>query len=132
MSMFSGGELEKYAARWLWKVLWLVIIVSVVIGACIGFLVRPALAQPTHDPNDPNHWYEAECCSLQDCKPMTPAEYFFDDGEIVIVETGERFPLDALRNSQDGSFHRCAGLITKKTLIKGLPPRVCIYAPPSI
>ena len=55
-------------------------------------------------------WYEWACCSDQDCAPMGPDEYSFDDGHIVIHATGERIPLEDTQPSLDGQFHRCVYL----------------------
>lgn len=55
-------------------------------------------------------WYEPSCCGGNDCAPMSADEYVYDDGHIVILETGERVPLDQTRPSQDGAPHRCVYL----------------------
>jgi len=94
-----------------------------------ALLMIAAWTMPVHA----HSWYEWECCSDQDCSPMASDEFYLDDGDVVIVETGERISLSETHPSQDGDWHRCIYLNgsrqgqTRKHTRGGM----CIYVPPS-
>lgn len=55
-------------------------------------------------------WYDAICCSDQDCRPMEPGAVEWTPGGYLIHESGELIPEDSyvVRDSQDGRYHRCS------------------------
>lgn len=68
----------------------------------IALIVSFALAPMAHA----HSWYDAYCCSGQDCTPI--------DAERVRIVTGGYLldgkvfiPNDQARNSQDGDYHAC-------------------------
>ena len=74
--------------------------------------------QHKHDPNDPKHWYDKDCCSLEDCAPVIETIGSLPDGSALLVRThfgAHWVPLkfaqtkpDKMRNSQDDRMHVCA------------------------
>ena len=79
-----------------------------------------------HDPNDPSHWYDEECCSLRDCRPIdslddelrfhwTTNGYHVPYFQLMIPENDPR-----IRRSKDHKNHICVS--------GGTTPYVrCIY-----
>lgn len=73
------------------------------------------LAQDTHDAHDPGHWYDADCCSQQDCKPASDwgAEVVIHPGVAIEVEHEGRTVVipwndeDRVRTSEDYDVHLC-------------------------
>lgn len=95
-----------------------------------GLVALPALAQ-RHDKHDPGHWYDYDCCALNDCAPIPPSAIRADrNGYHVHIQPGahplvKEAPVSGFvsypdaRQSQDGAHHACivAGKIK------------CLYAP---
>lgn len=63
----------------IWKVaFWTALGALIILGVAISF----AAAQPKHPAMDsPAHWYDSDCCSGRDCRPLAPDEYKFVNGE---------------------------------------------------
>lgn len=102
----------------------------------LTWIGAPVLGQGgAHDPNDPAHWYDRECCSLEDCAPV-PMDVIraTDEGWLVRIGPGDHptafkeqtrlipFGHRRVRVSQDGDFHACLGVRTNTIY--------CIYIPP--
>ena len=126
--MFSGGELGRYASRALWRILWLVIVVCLVLGFVVGYASAQEHNQMQHSPTDPAHWYDGECCSLNDCIPLAESDYVISRGIMHILSTGEQIPLNNIRPSMDTQAHRCYNPLGKTRMANG---RWCVYLPPS-
>ena len=86
------------------------------IAAALALLGNPQFidVQATHDQHDPGHWYEMDCCDLQDCKPASEwsaeVEYLEDGvkitygGESVVLDYSDE---DRVRPSRDFEAHMC-------------------------
>ena len=87
---------------------------------CAGFLLLMTMAagaQP-HDLQDPNHWYDRDCCDTRDCVPVDKTE--FKPNGVTVFHTkkfgkvtvrpdkwGELARANRLRPSKDSGFHVC-------------------------
>ena len=95
------------------KFAWALVVAFVIVVYWVIYMLvmtSAATAQTPHNPNDPAHWYDADCCSLQDCRPMTDDEFTILGDRIRIHSTGEEIPLNQSRVSRDGQWHRCVYL----------------------
>lgn len=78
------------------------------IFVCIALVLAPRQVA-AHD------WYPCECCSGQDCYPVSSVEIrLTKEGAYIVVSTGEIFahpdsaaPIRKARFSTDGQYHRC-------------------------
>ena len=85
-------------------------------------------------------WYEAACCSGQDCAPIPVDAVGFDaNGDyLVTIQAGAHplvkstqtwvWPRSQARVSQDGSWHGCVSLAKNAA---GQQRLLCLYAPMS-
>ena len=74
-------------------------------------------------------WYDAECCSAQDCEPIA-AELVHVEGGDYVLPTGDRIPMDQARRSRDRDFHWCRKLNENpRPLIRLDGKLACFYAP---
>ena len=97
---------------------------ALVIALVLSFgkvFVVDALAQGHHDPNNPAHWYDNDCCNMQDCRPIsgvhsdgTPWTEIEDRGDVFIwtsSKTGAVYHIpkggSKIRASQDSRYHGC-------------------------
>lgn len=73
------------------------------------------------------HWYETECCSMNDCYVLdpldTPQGYF-------LPRTKETVPYSQARRSQDGKYHKCTSdADPDEHLIHPEGKAMCLYTP---
>lgn len=95
-----------------WAALFLCIVLS-------ALAMRPAKA---------HSWYEAECCSAQDCEPLSPDDVRIE-GDDYVLPTGHRVPMSKARRSRDRDFHWCRTLTTPRVFIEPAGRLQCFYAP---
>lgn len=81
-----------------------------------------------HDVNDPDHWYDRFCCSLEDCRPisdedvvLTKKGYSLFGGKYIIPYKDTRIKI-----SQDGKYHAC-----ERAGEWGESYIQCLYVPPT-
>lgn len=67
-------------------------------------------------------WYDAECCSNDDCKPVAAEEVIETETGWKHLPTGTEFTKDMVKPSRDRNFHVCIG---KHSWNFGKP--YCIY-----
>jgi hypothetical protein len=73
-------------------------------------------------------WYEAECCSAQDCEPLAPDQVRIE-GDDYVLPGGHRVPINRARRSRDRDYHWCRTLGTPRTFIEPQGKLQCFYAP---
>lgn len=102
------------------------LIVVLILFFLIVFGMSKVRAQEhKHNAADPRHWYEMDCCNLDDCQPV-PSDYIKETrgGYAITIPPGghkkwpatQPVPLKALmpysskdvRQSQDQNWHVCA------------------------
>lgn len=113
---------------------------------CAGFLLLMTYAAGAQEHNlqDPNHWYDRDCCDTRDCVPVLKTEFRADGTTlfhtkkfgIVTVKQGkwgELARVKKLRPSKDSGFHVCVVTFYGDVMgeRQGEPEKYvrCIYAP---
>ena len=84
-----------------------------------------------------SHWYDPECCSDKDCKPVPPGFVEYTGSGWLVLDTGQFIPeLDAngepnprVKNSKDNRNHICRPQADPMRPIY-TPAVVCYYRPP--
>jgi hypothetical protein len=99
------------------------------LGCCLAivalaFLIAAALSSPASS----HSWYDADCCSDQDCEPVSAVSFVASDPStmpvmVVTTNLGTKpvTPMTKIRQSKDGRMHAC---IYQGRLL-------CLYLPPS-
>ena len=77
-------------------------------GMLTALMTAAALAEPALA----HSFYELECCSGRDCKPVSDDEVRPTKEGWLVKTTGEIIKYNSwpVKHSPDGRFHRCAGL----------------------
>lgn len=99
-------------------------IVATIIALFSIAFTREGRGQHAHNPNDPGHFYDYECCALNDCGPV-PAENVAEtpNGYVVRVKPGTHpmwkasetetlvltfsYRTSKVKPSRDGNWHVC-------------------------
>lgn len=98
--------LFAYTLRWLWIAI-----------LAVALLINAISSARAHS------WYDAECCSNQDCKPVVTEDVVeIEDGGWKYLPTGTVFRRDQVKPSRDRHFHVCIGVAEWN---RGKP--YCIY-----
>jgi hypothetical protein len=74
------------------------------------------------EPAAAHSWYEYDCCSDEDCKPVAAEELLETEKGWKHLPTGVEFTGPMIRPSRDRRFHVCIGV---KTWNLGRP--YCVY-----
>ena len=85
----------------------------------IKLLIVGMLALPVHS------WYDPNCCSDRDCKPVADEDVLEGDKDYVYLPLGIHFPKSMEKPSHDSKYHVCYG----KGTLNGKPEYspYCIY-----
>lgn len=92
-----------------------------ILAALLVITTLPAIGQPTHPAVGDPHWYDIDCCGLNDCRPFTIGELFWtpegfvvrrrflNDGRTEVTCPPEliRFNDGRIRGSLDAAVHGC-------------------------
>lgn len=115
---------------------WVAVVFAYIVAVVIAFAIcmqgeaSGNVFKPRHNPLDPSHWYDIECCDLDDCKPIsgvkpngepwsevteTPDGYRWQSsqsGEVYFFpKIVEGAPNKRIRPSRDGFFHGCESIV---------------------
>lgn len=124
--------------------LWMLAGAGVVAAMAVSLSV-PAIGQHLHDPNDPGHWYDPECCSLRDCAPVQDVNVEQVQGGYQVEIRPGQHPMVGLgvsefvehgdqriRVSQDADYHACVISGASFMDANGAPTSdnlLCLYVP---
>ncbi len=73
-------------------------------------------------------WYDYDCCSDRDCKPISKDDVKATDNGWRILATNEVIPYTSVRRSPDGRFHRCTKAFDPASTVKW-DVTICLYVP---
>ena len=94
----------------MFKILW---VLTILLGMTLIAIAVPAAEKNHCETMGARHWYDKDCCSCDDCRPVKPGEveaYADEVGEgFRHVETGKvwYWRNSNLRPSKDGGDHIC-------------------------
>lgn len=93
------------------------------VAATLGLLIVAVPASPVRS----HSWYDPDCCSGQDCEPVSTVSYVASDPSsvpvmVVTTSLGTKpvTPMTKIRESKDSRMHAC---IYQGALL-------CLYMPP--
>lgn len=99
------------------------------LGLIISFWLYVFASAYAH--HAPSGWeYPSVCCNKNDCYPIQQSDVeWTDDGYLIIKATGEKFPVESVRDSGDGHWHRCSSNKDPKNPTKVQDKLPCLYKP---
>lgn len=92
--------------------------ILVILGFLFGFFLLPKIVHG-------HEWYDGDCCSEEDCAPVTKIEKSNDPNTDIMTTRNGTYMIrknggHSVRPSKDSEFHVCAN-----------PNRIiCVYVPP--